>query len=64
MKLLNDHERTQYDSRNEEAKKHNEHTIHHIKDSIQKHPINGQCVISDVICIDCKKQFKVYNWND
>lgn len=62
--ILNQHKRTAYDERNKEARKHLGHTIYIIKKSEHRHTLNGVCEMMDVICMDCNRQFKAYNWND
>lgn len=61
---LNEHKRTAYDERNNEAKNHIGHEVYFVRKKSFEHAINGSCDISDVICMDCKKQFKAYNWKD
>lgn len=62
--FLNNHNRTIYDSRNSEALNHKNHECMELSRKWIKHLSYGGYEEINVICINCKKQFKVYSWND
>ena len=62
MTLLNKEVRTANDDRNDEARQHDGHECHFIGEKSIKKPNSPGYVVSNIICIDCGKQFKAYNW--
>jgi len=62
MPLLNLNVRTENDERNDEARQHNNHECHFIGEKSIKKPNSPGYVVGNIICIDCGKQFKSYNW--
>lgn len=63
--MLNEHPMTVSDSRNDEAKKHKGHNLIVVKNrDLHVRFVEGECKMVDVICLDCNKQFKLYNWSD
>jgi hypothetical protein len=63
-KMLNNNARTEYDKRNEEARKHIGHEyIVERKKCVGQETAYGYDELK-IICLTCNKQFKAHNWLD
>ena len=63
-KALTDDPKNAFDDRNAEARKHEGHKLIILRHFHRPHPTTNGYNEHDVICEDCKVQFKAYNWHE